>query len=210
MKKEVIEYAHDFLKFSDIRNQFVLDAGCGIGFLSRQLELYGNNVISVDINRVMLCYGKSRFKLHNLLRCSVNHLPFKNKILDAVFLLDVIEHLESPFEVLMEIYRVLNSKGKLFLITPNRLMVKITLGKAGDPWDVRELLWGELKRLMEAAGYKIIRARAAGLPILNKIHFGISRRIANRLGRAVMPIASPSFWLTLEKCSTRRKAVESL
>ncbi|MBN1780266.1 methyltransferase domain-containing protein [bacterium] len=46
------------------------------------------------------------------------HLPFRPDTLDAVVLSEVIEHLESPMDVLKEVKRVLSQNGRLIVTVP--------------------------------------------------------------------------------------------
>lgn len=56
-----------------------------------------------------------------------HELHFPNNSFEAVSLLEVIEHVENPSQVLREIYRVLKKDGKLFLTTPNPSHISIFL-----------------------------------------------------------------------------------
>lgn len=56
-----------------------------------------------------------------------HELHFLNNTFEAVSLLEVIEHVENPSQVLMEIYRVLKKDGILFMTTPNPHHISIFL-----------------------------------------------------------------------------------
>lgn len=46
------------------------------------------------------------------------YLPFSDKAFNAVFMCELLEHLEDPGRAIDEAYRVLNTGGRLFLSTP--------------------------------------------------------------------------------------------
>ena len=100
----------------------VLDAGCGRGWLSRLAAERGFKVDSIDIaDKVMEEneFVSRRYGIKmSLKKASVDDLPFEDGEFDAVFLIDVLEHLPSPEKALQEIERVLKSGGKLLVSIP--------------------------------------------------------------------------------------------
>lgn len=104
-------------------------------------------------------------KVPNFIRCDAHFLPFKQKIFERVFLYSVLEHLESPFKALKEIYAVLIEQGTLELTTPNSLFIlKIArAAKRGyySPEEDHIAIYGlpELKALLEKVGFKQVKVR---------------------------------------------------
>lgn len=110
----------------------VLDLGCGKGLLLKELESYKYEVYGVDVSEEYIQVArkivpKAKLFIHNIDK----GLPmFDNDYFDLVTLLHVIEHVESPYRVLKEVYRVLKPNRYLVLVTPNlnsivRLALKI-------------------------------------------------------------------------------------
>lgn len=54
------------------------------------------------------------------LNATAPSLPFSDKVFDAVFLMHVIEHLDKPENLLMEMRRITKTDGHLVIATPNR------------------------------------------------------------------------------------------
>ena len=52
---------------------------------------------------------------------SIYNMPYKNNTFDAVFIGEIIEHLENPYKAMIEVSRVLKNNGILYLSTPNKL-----------------------------------------------------------------------------------------
>jgi len=48
--------------------------------------------------------------------CSADEIPVKSETFDIVLLSEVLEHLEQPYEVLNEIYRVLKPGGSVIMV----------------------------------------------------------------------------------------------
>ncbi len=84
-------------------NCFVLDAPSGTGRLSSALIEYGYRIVSVDISLEMLKKSREVYNLNELPQflgyvvCDIEHLPFKDKSIDAVASLRIMGHL--PYEV---------------------------------------------------------------------------------------------------------------
>ncbi len=99
--------------------QYILDAGCGDGELSKKIKKITNaQVYGVDIspNKCKLAEQKGII----IKEADLNKkIPFKDNFFDMVFASEVIEHLVNPDNFLKEARRVLKDKGILILTTPN-------------------------------------------------------------------------------------------
>lgn len=157
----------------------VLDLGCGDGIFLEFLKNKGINGIGLDISERAVELAKSRG-----LDCRIfdlgEKLPFEDNSFETVILIDTLEHLFMPQEILKEIHRV--AKGYLILSTPNfvslaaRLQVlrgqvpeNNTLRKAHVVWVTRK----KLHQFLKEAGFKIEKEIGdsfySGKPVLGKI-----------------------------------------
>lgn len=97
----------------------ILDVGCGGGFVARALSDAGYEVVAVDPSaravRAARLATKSRFAV----ACG-ERLPFDSGAFDAAICSEVLEHVDSPGQVLSEITRTLQSGATLLFSTPNR------------------------------------------------------------------------------------------
>ncbi len=96
----------------------ILDAGCGTGGLLENLAKYGH-VLGLDMSDHAMFYCKKR-DLNNIIQASVCNLPLKDNKLDLVTCVDVLYSLgdDEDLVALKEIYRVLNSSGRLIINLP--------------------------------------------------------------------------------------------
>lgn len=155
----------------------ILDIGCGYGLFLKVcdkygLETYGIDVVEEAINEAKKV-TKAKLYIHNV----DNGLEmFKDEFFDIVTLFDVIEHLQCPYKVLREVYRVLKKNGKIVITTPNLNAILRYLKK--DKWhgfrDRTHLYLFvplSLKFLVERAGFKIVKIETVfrPLPIPNLI-----------------------------------------
>ena len=90
----------------------LLDIGCGIG----DMLAFRPNSIGIDVNHYNIDYCLSRGLEAYFTPDEV--LNFSNEEFDSVLLDNVLEHIERPKELLMEIKRVLKSGGVLLIGVP--------------------------------------------------------------------------------------------
>jgi len=98
----------------------ILDVGCGDGFHLSLLRDFGNKnwiLEGLDASpKAVEAANKSGIKVH-LGTSENNDLP--ENTYDLAFLIQTIEHVEKPNEVLPAICRVLKPNGKLIIVTDN-------------------------------------------------------------------------------------------
>jgi len=129
-----------------------LDIGCGGGVKFRP---HPRGDINCDINIPLST-------IPNFIRCDADFLPFKPDIFDRVSMYEVLEHLASPLNALIEARRVLQKGGVLELSTPNALFIlKVARAvKRGfySPYEDHIETWGkpELENLLKRANFRNI------------------------------------------------------
>jgi ubiquinone/menaquinone biosynthesis C-methylase UbiE len=111
------------------KNMVVLDVGCGQGFFLPSLALTAKQVYAVDTDtwrikraREFIVKEGEESKNQNvaLLNASAFALPIKDRSIDVVFMLDLLEHLPRPLNEfsLIEAKRVLKPTGFLICSLP--------------------------------------------------------------------------------------------
>ena len=109
-----------------------LDLGCAggtfVNFLDKNKISYGADI---SINQIKYAKKNYETKKHKFYLIKNNKLPFKDKSFDVVTNLQLMEHLslEDNQKLLKEIKRVIKSKGKLIITTPNYFSPWIFLEK---------------------------------------------------------------------------------
>jgi len=141
----------------------ILDVGCGIGDM---LYCY-NDIIGTDISWPCVHYCKSKGLKAEIME--PDSLPFCPEEFDSCLLDNVIEHLEKPLTLLMEIKRVLKDGGIFIIGIPG---VK---GWNSDPDHKIFYTEKNLIDLMEKHGFKF--SHSFGVPFIkSKLLSTISRR----------------------------------
>lgn len=100
----------------------ILDVGCADGTFSKIIlaKTAAEGLIGIDSDKNFIgwakrhWHGRLKFKLGD-----AHCLPFKNSFFEAVFCLEVLEHVASPTKILSEIKRVLKKNGYAVFLVPS-------------------------------------------------------------------------------------------
>ena len=128
-------------------NARILEVGCGDGALSGVLGIkLGLAVSGVDTSERGLALARSMFADRGL-SGDFRHITgygtgFPDASFDLVVCSDVIEHVDDPDAMLMEIRRLLTPGGRLIITTPLKFSEKPV-----DPMHVQEWFAGDFKAL---------------------------------------------------------------
>lgn len=105
------------------KNSRVLELGCGEGALSQRLADAGYDVLSTDMNKEGF-QGETEFRqldLSNTEQMAEFCAEFSNvsKKFDAVLCVEVIEHMENPWQLVRDIASLARPGGIVLISTPN-------------------------------------------------------------------------------------------
>ncbi len=116
----------------------VLDMGCGAGFLSNTLAQKGFQVTGIDLSEGSLSVARENDTTGTVCyqHADANALPFKAAQFDIACAMDVLEHVESPLQLITEAARVLKSGGMFFFHTFNRNWFSYLFALKGMEWFV--------------------------------------------------------------------------
>ncbi|MDG1990195.1 MAG: class I SAM-dependent methyltransferase [Dehalococcoidia bacterium] len=109
------------------KSKTIIDLGCGVGAYAHAINQKKYNVFGLDIEHNRIMDAKNSMNnpqnSHFIEFCSAvgEALPFKNNIIDAIILNEVIEHVNNEVMVIQEINRVLKINGIAIIFAPNIL-----------------------------------------------------------------------------------------
>lgn len=144
-----------------VKEDTVLDIGCGDGLLMEELKKKGIKIKGIDISSKAVEIAKNR-GLDAIQGDITDRLPFPDKSFKSVLLIDVLEHIFQPLEVLKEAHRV--STDYVYISVPNFVSfparLQVLFGKVPENNTSRDghVYWMTQKvitELLEKSGFKI-------------------------------------------------------
>jgi ubiquinone/menaquinone biosynthesis C-methylase UbiE len=99
-----------------VRNQVILDVGCGTGHFSQSLGRH-NLLVGVDISLEMLAYAKRKGLA--VVQSSGKRLPFEAASFDLTIANSIIQSIQAGGPFISELARVTKPEGRLIVSTAN-------------------------------------------------------------------------------------------
>jgi 2-polyprenyl-3-methyl-5-hydroxy-6-metoxy-1,4-benzoquinol methylase len=175
-----------------IRGKLVLDAGCGVGGVTKALVANGARVIALDIGPALAAETRARCGCEAVVG-TLTAIGLADASFDAVLSSEAIEHTPDPRQAARELYRLVKPGGHLVLSMPNRLWqapVRAASAIGWRPYDGHEnFLWPrQLRAVLEQAGAEILDHRGIHLwPFQITPLRGLSRWV-DRFGPQLLPL----------------------
>lgn len=146
----------------------ILDIGCADGTFTNVIlnKSMAEKIIGIDVLKSSINWASKHWsnKKRITFRLGDAHnLKFKNDTFDAVFALEVLEHVYEPVVVLKEIYRVLKTNGyAIFLVPSESLLFRIVWffwgfyrGRIWKDTHIHAFRNDYLLKLCRQAGFKV-------------------------------------------------------
>lgn len=102
----------------------LLEVGCGTGNILENID--SKKTVGIDLSKYLLqkTQQKNIPNLH-LVNANAEDLPFKKNSFHKAICSEVIEHVQNPQSLLSEIWRILDSKGRLVISIPNEDLINL-------------------------------------------------------------------------------------
>ncbi len=119
----------------------VLDYGCGIGRLSKELiGKYGCRAVGVDISPSMRALAASYVGSDRFFTCAPDALAWLGLSFDLALTVWVLQHCHKVEQDIARIHAALRPAGKLFVVNDHNRIVPTSQGWVNDGQDVKALL----------------------------------------------------------------------
>ena len=143
-----------FVEAAEACRGSVLDIGCSDQQLKRHLPP-NTEYIGLDYWDTAIYRYKTRPSVFG----DAQHLPFRNKSIDTVVMLEVLEHIPDPEKVFKEIGRVLKPKGRLIMSMPFLYPLH------DSPFDFQRFTHHGLENIAKRHNFHTIKRSAIGTPL---------------------------------------------
>lgn len=197
----------------------LLDVGCGGGHMIADAAARGWTPLGTDVGSAA-CAAARRVVGAPVVQADAGRLPVRAGSVDAVTLVNVIDHLAAPAMAVHEAWRVLRPGGLLALRVPNGavhaagagLLARLgplVRGRGWDAWPILHVFaFGPraLRRLVERAGFDVVEI-ANSLPATEgRVAGAVTRAVAGALASASRGhwLVGPSLELVARKPDAER------
>lgn len=108
------------------RDSVILDVGCGTGRVTRRLARQGWEILGTDVTFRMLEIADKQMRPAGRLEgigfvaADIWHMPFRNSSFSTLVFFGVLHHLNSPYEALQNLQRLLKDKATICGFENNR------------------------------------------------------------------------------------------
>ena len=172
--------------------KLVLDAGCGVGGVTRALVARGARVVALDIGPQLAAETRARCGCQAVVG-TLAATGFAPDSFDVVLSSEAIEHTPDPTRSVLELYRLVKPGGELVLSTPNRLWqapVRAASALGLRPYDGYEnFLWpSQLRAVLAEAGAEVVEHRGIHLWPFQIAPLRPLSRWVDRFGAILLPL----------------------
>jgi ubiquinone/menaquinone biosynthesis C-methylase UbiE len=100
--------------------RIVLDIGCAEGYVTKCLSHISKTVVGVDVDIYYLKLARQKVPQASFINASLECLPFRNELFDAVVILEVLEHVPNNIQIkgLAEVSKVMKRNVPLLISVP--------------------------------------------------------------------------------------------
>jgi 2-polyprenyl-3-methyl-5-hydroxy-6-metoxy-1,4-benzoquinol methylase len=140
----------------------LLDVGCALGFMLEAASAAGWSPVGVETSEFAARYAGQHTGCP-VYAGTLQKAALPPESFDVVTLMDVIEHVPEPFELIAEIHRILRPGGVLLIVTPNfgSLFVRLYGLKAYGVWPDQHVVYFQpstMTQLLQTVGFNRVVA----------------------------------------------------
>jgi SAM-dependent methyltransferase len=157
IRKRELEIIYDILISK--KPKFILDYGCGGGWLSKLLHKWGFNFVGIDISKNMVRNAKLLCHEVDFIVCDAMRLPFRDGIFDFTIGISILHHLEFKRST-DELKRISTTRSAFLFMEPSLLNPLSAFGRKMFPMEAhtegeKPYTPANLKALLNQAGFSV-------------------------------------------------------
>lgn len=163
----------------------VLDLGSGDGFFAYILSKNKDNkAYGIDVSKESIGISKKRYPMINFQVMDSEKMSFKSGTFDEVYAMDVLEHVDNLRKALVEVRRVLKTKGKFVVNVPyhksEKWLIKIRPTYFSEIHHVRIFKERELEHMIIKMGFKLKNKKKTGFLHHIELFFLFKRKVDSK------------------------------
>jgi 2-polyprenyl-3-methyl-5-hydroxy-6-metoxy-1,4-benzoquinol methylase len=112
----------------DLKGRRILDLGSGRGKFLVEAVSRGFQAVGLELNQsyidISLALAKEKGVSISVTKGMGEKLPYENESFDFINMAEVLEHVEDPKTVMLEVFRILKIKSMVYISVPNRFGLK--------------------------------------------------------------------------------------
>ncbi len=129
------------------KTDLILDVGSWTGSVANEVYSFGyKNISCLDISEEVVRFGSNKFPHLNWINADIEKYDLDKKY-DVIIMMEVLEHLVNPLEVLEKLRRCLTLTGKIFYTVPTEEYVMGHINHGGTPEHISIITKNELESL---------------------------------------------------------------
>ncbi len=109
--------------------QSALDLGCNDGFITQELCKRFSRVVGVDASEEHIKVARQRIKNAVFHRAMFEEFDPGDELFDTIYMVNVLEHVDSPIDILRRAKEWLNEDGSIVIHVPNALSLNRRIGQ---------------------------------------------------------------------------------
>ena len=169
------------------------DIGAGAGKFSLLAAEKNVEVVAIDIDLPGLRRLRFKNRLVNLVLADVRNIPLKEDILDAAFMIEVIDYIPESNTVLVECSRILKNGCSLVFSFGNKASLKSKLRNLQGKNYMHS--YDEIANELRKVGFKLVRKEGFNWFLFNRTSENslvpLSAKVERLFGLREMPSVSP-------------------
>ena len=169
------------------------DIGAGAGKFSLLAAEKNVEVVAIDIDLPGLRRLRFKNRLVNVVLADVRNIPLKEDILDAAFMIEVIDYIPESDTVLVECSRILKNGCSLVFSFGNKASLKSKLRNLQGKNHMHS--YDEIANELRKVGFKLVRKEGFNWLLFNRTSENslvpLSAKMERLFGLREMPSVSP-------------------
>jgi SAM-dependent methyltransferase len=150
------------LKYIGEGSSAVLEVGCSSGFLLREISRHlknalviGSDIVYQPLEQLAVCFPELPLFRFDLVKC-----PFPDACIDAVIMLNVLEHIDNDLLAMQQVHRILKPGGVVIIEVPAGPHLYDSYDKSLKHY--RRYTLAGLRRLAQQADLRVVKQSHLG------------------------------------------------